>query len=95
MSSSSTLELPDASADEICRSLPGSSRRRRSSSSRARRRGLRVAAIESGAAGYLLKDADDLDLAGAIERVFAGERVIDPRAAAALIDSRGEPGEPG
>jgi DNA-binding NarL/FixJ family response regulator len=47
-----------------------------------------AAAVESGARAYLLKDADDLDLSGAVERVLAGESVIDPRAAAALIDSR-------
>jgi DNA-binding NarL/FixJ family response regulator len=45
------------------------------------------AAIESGARAYLLTDADDLDLADAIARVLAGESVLDPRAAAALIDS--------
>jgi DNA-binding NarL/FixJ family response regulator len=37
---------------------------------------------------------DDLDLAGAVDRVLAGERVIDPRAAAALIDSRRGAGDP-
>jgi DNA-binding NarL/FixJ family response regulator len=46
------------------------------------------AVIESGARAYLLKDADDLDLGGAIARVLSGESVLDPRAAAALIDSR-------
>ena len=46
------------------------------------------AVIESGARAYLLKDADDLNLAGTIARVLAGESVLDPRAAAALIDSR-------
>lgn len=52
------------------------------------------AAIEAGARAYLLKDADDLDLAGAIERVLAGESVLHPRAAAALIDSRSRGDEP-
>lgn len=52
------------------------------------------AALNSGARAYLLKDAEDLDLARAIERVLAGESVIDPRAAAALIDSRDRAGEP-
>jgi DNA-binding NarL/FixJ family response regulator len=52
------------------------------------------AVIESGARAYLLKDADDLDLSGAIERVLAGESVLHPRAAAALIDSRGTSDEP-
>jgi DNA-binding NarL/FixJ family response regulator len=47
-----------------------------------------AAAIDSGARAYLLKDARDLDLAGTIARVLSGESVLDPRAAAALIDSR-------
>jgi two-component system response regulator DesR len=47
-----------------------------------------AAAIDSGARAYLLKDAGDLDLAGTIARVLSGESVLDPRAAAALIDSR-------
>jgi DNA-binding NarL/FixJ family response regulator len=52
-------------------------------------------AIDSGARAYLLKDADDIDLATAVERVLAGESVIDPRAAAVLIDARrGGAGDP-
>jgi DNA-binding NarL/FixJ family response regulator len=46
------------------------------------------AAIDSGARAYVLKDAQDLDLGAVVDRVLAGESVIDPRAAAALIDSR-------
>jgi two-component system, NarL family, response regulator DevR len=52
------------------------------------------AVLDAGARAYLLKDAEDLDLAGAVERVVAGESVIDPRAAAALIDSRRNPPGP-
>jgi DNA-binding NarL/FixJ family response regulator len=87
--------LPDASASEICAALtellPSTpiivlSRLGDESSV--------AAAVEAGARAYLLKDADDLDLAGAIERVLAGESVIDPRAAAALIDSRRRAGDP-
>jgi two-component system, NarL family, nitrate/nitrite response regulator NarL len=51
------------------------------------------AAIDCGARAYLLKDSDELDLAGTIARVLRGERVIDPRAAAAVVDARGA-GEP-
>ncbi len=51
------------------------------------------AAIDSGARAYVLKDADDLDLGAVVERVLAGESVIDPRAAAVLIDSRRRPDE--
>lgn len=35
-------------------------------------------ALQAGARGYILKSALDLDLAGAVTRVAAGERVIDP-----------------
>jgi two-component system response regulator DevR len=48
-------------------------------------------ALDAGAQAYLLRDADDLDLPHAIERALAGESVIDPRAAAALLSSRGSP----
>jgi DNA-binding NarL/FixJ family response regulator len=82
------LKLPDASAAEVCETLVG------------RHPSLTVivladqgdeasvgAAIDSGARGYLLKDTDDVDLPDAIARVLAGESVLHPRAAAALIDS--------
>ncbi|HZQ64678.1 MAG TPA: response regulator transcription factor [Gaiellaceae bacterium] len=42
-------------------------------------------AIESGAAGFLLKDAPAEELAAAIREVGAGGRVIDPGLAAAAI----------
>ena len=35
-------------------------------------------AFDAGARGYVLKNAIDLDLAAAVKRVAAGERVIDP-----------------
>lgn len=35
-------------------------------------------ALNAGACGYVLKSALDLDLASAVKRVVAGERVIDP-----------------
>lgn len=38
-------------------------------------------AMRAGAAGFILKDASPADLTGAIRRVAAGERVIDPRLA--------------
>ena len=89
------FQLPDTSAVEICErlteQLPGtpivvlSERADRASV---------VSAVESGARAYLLKDADDLDLVGTIERVLAGESVIDPRAASALIDSHRGAGAP-
>src|SRR5215211_5673868 len=42
-------------------------------------------AIENGAVGFLLKDAPAAELAVAIRRVFAGERVVDPELALAAI----------
>jgi DNA-binding NarL/FixJ family response regulator len=38
-------------------------------------------ALDAGAHGYVLKNARDLDLAGAVKRIAAGERVLDPRVA--------------
>jgi two-component system response regulator DesR len=46
-------------------------------------------AMESGAAGFLLKDAPASELATAIRRAVAGERVVDPGLAAAAL-SQGE-----
>jgi DNA-binding NarL/FixJ family response regulator len=90
------FNLPDAPATEICEALaarlPGTPIIVLAD------RGDETAvaeAIEAGARAYLLKDADDLDLAAVVERVLAGDSVIDPRATAALIDSRRTAGEPG
>jgi len=46
-------------------------------------------AMEGGAAGFLLKDAPPVELAAAIRRAVAGERVVDPGLAAAVL-SQGE-----
>ena len=46
-------------------------------------------AITSGAAGFMLKDAPITELASAIRRAAAGERVVDPGLAAAAL-SEGE-----
>jgi two-component system response regulator DesR len=46
-------------------------------------------AMEGGAAGFLLKDAPAGELAAAIRRAVAGERVVDPGLAAAAL-SQGE-----
>jgi two-component system response regulator DesR len=44
-------------------------------------------AMEQGASGFLLKDAPASELAAAIRRVVAGERIVDPGlAAAALVE---------
>jgi two-component system, NarL family, response regulator DesR len=46
-------------------------------------------AMEGGAAGFLLKDAPASELAGAIRRAVAGERIVDPGLAADAL-SQGE-----
>ena len=38
-------------------------------------------ALEAGARGYVLKEALDLDLAGAIKNIAAGQTVLDPKVA--------------
>lgn len=43
-------------------------------------------AMESGAVGFLLKDAPATELAAAIRRAMNGERVVDPELAAALSE---------
>ena len=43
------------------------------------------AAIEGGAAGYVLKDAPEVDLISAVRAVAAGHQPIDPRVAARVV----------
>jgi two-component system response regulator DesR len=80
------LELRGSSAAQLCRDLaawaPVIALGREGDESSAE------TALRSGAQAYLLKDSDELDLGDAIARVLRGERVIDPRAAAAVLDSR-------
>jgi two-component system, NarL family, response regulator DesR len=48
-------------------------------------------AMEGGAAGFLLKDAPASELAAAIRRAVAGERVVDPALAAAALSEGASP----
>jgi len=48
-------------------------------------------AMESGASGFLLKDAPAQELAIAIRRTMAGERVVDPGLAAAALSAGDSP----
>jgi two-component system, NarL family, response regulator DesR len=48
-------------------------------------------AMESGAVGFLLKDAPSCELATAIRRVMAGERVVDPGLAATALSAGESP----
>ncbi|HSI98269.1 MAG TPA: response regulator transcription factor [Gaiellaceae bacterium] len=45
-------------------------------------------AIDAGAAGYLLKDAEPQELAKAIEAAARGDAPLDPKAARALLSAR-------
>jgi DNA-binding NarL/FixJ family response regulator len=53
-----------------------------------------TAAIDAGAVGFMLKDADPGALADAVRSAARGEAPLDPRAALALIDRRRGPAEP-
>ncbi len=46
-------------------------------------------AFDAGAQGYILKNADDIDLPSAIKDVAAGKRVLDP----GLVAAEREPGD--
>jgi two-component system response regulator DesR len=48
-------------------------------------------AMEHGASGFLLKDAPASDLANAIRRAVAGERIVDPGLAAAALSQGDSP----
>lgn len=45
-------------------------------------------ALEAGAVGYLLKDADPADVAVAVRAAMAGGSPLDPKAARVLLDAR-------
>jgi two-component system response regulator DesR len=48
-------------------------------------------AMESGAVGFLLKDASAAELAVAVRRAMAGERVVDPELALAALSEGNNP----
>lgn len=51
-----------------------------------------TAAIDAGAAGYLLKDVEPRELVAAIQQAYEGEIPLDPQAARVLINSWREGG---
>jgi DNA-binding NarL/FixJ family response regulator len=52
-----------------------------------------LAAMDAGAVGYLLKDAEPEELRKAIRAAARGESPLSPKAAAALVAARGESGQ--
>jgi DNA-binding NarL/FixJ family response regulator len=52
-----------------------------------------VAALDAGAVGYLLKDADPDDIIAGVRAVARGESPLHPRAARELLLSRSRPAE--
>jgi two-component system response regulator DesR len=80
------IEMPGrdglATAEELAREAPGC---RVLIVTTFGRSGYLRRALAAGAAGFLLKDAPATELAAAIRRVHAGERVLDPRLAAAAL----------
>jgi two-component system response regulator DesR len=84
------IEMPGQTgldaADELARAMPGC---RILILTTFGRPGYLRRAMEGGAAGFLLKDAPAGELAAAIRRAVAGERVVDPGLAAAAL-SQGE-----
>jgi DNA-binding NarL/FixJ family response regulator len=53
-----------------------------------------LAALDAGAVGYLLKDADPEDVIEGVRAVSRGESPIDPKAARELLLARGRVNEP-
>ncbi len=84
------IEMPGQTgleaAEELSRALPGCAILILTTFGRP---GYLRRAMEGGAAGFLLKDAPAHELASAIRRAKAGERVVDPGLAAAAL-SQGE-----
>lgn len=71
------VEMPGASGLDVAAALTGSRTRVVVVTTFARSGYLRRA-LDAGAAGYVLKDAPIDELADAVRRVHAGERVFDP-----------------
>jgi DNA-binding NarL/FixJ family response regulator len=53
-----------------------------------------VAALDAGAVGYLLKDADPEDVLAGVRAVSRGESPIDPKVARRLLTARATPAGP-
>jgi DNA-binding NarL/FixJ family response regulator len=53
-----------------------------------------IAALDAGAVGYLLKDADPDDVIEGVRAVARGESPLHPKAARELLLARGRPADP-
>ena len=53
-----------------------------------------VAALDAGAVGYLLKDADPEEVLSGVRAVSRGESPLDPKVARRLLTARATPGGP-
>jgi DNA-binding NarL/FixJ family response regulator len=85
------LSMPDVDGVEATRQIVSDSPRTRvvvltSFSDRQRI----LDAIEAGASGYVLKDADPVEVTRAVRVAAAGDSPLDPKAARVLLDARRE-----
>jgi two-component system, NarL family, response regulator DesR len=76
------IEMPEMSGIEAAQALAGRSSAKVIVVTTFARPGYLHRAIAAGATGYLLKDSPARELADAVRRVYAGQRVINPQLAA-------------
>ena len=85
------IEMPGASGLELCEQLSAALALRVLILTTFGRPGYLSRAMQSGAAGFLLKDAPAAQLAAAIRRAVAGERIVDPGLAVAALRQGANP----
>jgi two-component system, NarL family, response regulator DesR len=82
------IEMPEMSGIEAAQALAGRSSAKVIVVTTFARPGYLHRAIAAGATGYLLKDSPARELADAVRRVYAGQRVINPQLAAESLGER-------
>ncbi|MFD1538793.1 response regulator transcription factor [Nonomuraea guangzhouensis] len=82
------IEMPGMSGLEVAERLPG---RRVIIVTTFGRPGYLSRAMAAGVAGYVVKDAPASELAAAVRKVMAGERVIDPKLALTALTTGPSP----
>jgi two-component system response regulator DesR len=86
------IEMPGANGLEVCEQLSAAAPEIRVLIlTTFGRPGYLLRAMQGGAAGFLLKDAPAPELAEAIRRAVAGERIVDPALAAAALREGANP----